>query len=343
MDKQSVRCTACKIRCVIKPDDAGVCGIRQNIDGQLYLLVYGLASAVHTDPIEKKPLYHFLPGSEVFSIGTVGCNFACSFCQNWDLSQITRTLRERLRKGKRIRDIQWEATKYGYRLPPEDIVSHCLERQIPSLAYTYNEPIIFFEYLYDTAKLAAGQGIRNVMVSNGYESPEALDLLAPYLDAMNIDLKAFTEAFYKKQCKAKLAPVLDTIREVAQRDIWLEITTLLIPGLNDSEAEVRDIARFIADIDPLIPWHLSAFFPAYQLKDVPTTKKKTLLRACEIGREEGLKFIYVGNVRDEEHSATRCPGCNTTLIRRNGYRTRLEPALRAGRCIACETAIPGVW
>lgn len=343
LEKQAVRCTACKLRCVIKPGEAGVCGVRQNRDGKLYLLVYGLASAVQVDPIEKKPLYHFLPGTEVFSIGTVGCNFGCVFCQNWDLSQVTRTLREKLRKEKRSRELEWAVSKYGYELSPARIVEACVERGLPTIAYTYNEPVIFFEYMHDTAVLAAQHHIRSVMVSNGYETPEALDAMQPYLAAMNIDLKSFRDEFYKKQCRARLAPVLETIREVYERDIWLEVTTLVIPGLNDSDEELRDIARFIAGIDPQIPWHISAFFPAYQLKDVPPTSRATLIRAYDIGKEAGLKFIYVGNIRDGERSATWCPGCGAALIRRHGYTTHIEAGFRDGRCAHCQTSIPGVW
>lgn len=343
LDNQAVRCTACKLRCIVKPDKAGVCGVRQNRDGKLYLLVYGRASAAHTDPIEKKPLYHFLPGTQVFSIGTVGCNFGCSFCQNWSLSQVTRSLRQQLRKEKKERDLEWKVTEFGYDLPPERIVALCREQGVPSVAFTYNEPVIFFEYLYDTAVLAHRRGLRTVMVSNGYESEEALDALIPYLSAINVDLKSFRDDFYKKVCRARLKPVLDTIQELHRRGIWLEVTTLVIPGHNDSDEELHDIAVFIAGIDPGIPWHISAFFPAFQMRNVPPTSPETMLRAYEIGREAGLQYCYLGNVRNSERSATYCPGCGAVLVRREGYHTEIAPAFRDGRCLHCNTKIPGIW
>ncbi|MCB9267289.1 MAG: AmmeMemoRadiSam system radical SAM enzyme [Lewinellaceae bacterium] len=343
LEKKAVRCTACKIRCVVKEGGVGVCGVRQNKDGKLYLIVYGKASAVNIDPIEKKPLYHFLPGTEIFSIGTVGCNFACSFCQNWDLSQLARTLRERLMKEKHIEDIELEVGQYGYHLPPEKVVQLCLEKKVPSIAYTYNEPVIFFEYLHDTSTLARPHGIRTVFVSNGYEAEEALEMASGYLDAMNIDLKSFRDNFYKKICKARLQPVLDTIQEVHKRGIWLEVTTLVIPGQNDSEAELKDIAAFIASVDKNIPWHISAFFPAYKMKDVPPTSRAALEKAYDIGLEADLNYIYLGNIQDEKRSATYCPNCGAALIRRSGYRPWIESTFENGACTRCRTQIPGVW
>ncbi len=343
LEKEAIRCTACKIRCVVKPGGAGVCGVRQNQGGKLYLLVYGKASAVNIDPIEKKPLYHFLPGSEIFSIGTVGCNFACSFCQNWDLSQSARTLRERLMKEKHIEDLSLEIGRYGYELPPEKVVAICRQRYIPSIAYTYNEPVIFFEYLHDTSTMARQYGIRTVFVSNGYESEEALDMAAGYLDAMNIDLKAFRDEFYRKICKARLQPVLDTIQDVFRRGIWLEVTTLAVPGQNDSEGELRDIAAFIASVSKDIPWHISAFHPAYQMRDVPPTSRATLEKAYDIGKEEGLKYVYVGNITDGKRSATYCPNCGEALIRRRGYFPKISKTFQDGHCAHCATKIPGVW
>lgn len=343
MEKQAVRCTACKIRCVVKPGGAGVCGVRQNKGGKLYLLVYGKASAVNIDPIEKKPLYHFLPGSQIFSIGTVGCNFACSFCQNWDLSQLARSLRERLMKEKHIEDIELEVGRYGYELPPERVVQLCREKRVPSIAYTYNEPVIFFEYLHDASTRARRYGIRTVFVSNGYESEEALDMASGYLDAMNIDLKSFRDGFYKKLCKARLQPVLDTIGEVYKRGIWLEVTTLVIPGQNDSEGELRDIAGFIASVSRDIPWHISAFHPAYKMKETAHTSRAALIKAYEIGLEAGLNYIYVGNIQDEERSATYCPNCGAALIERTGYLPRIENTFSNGQCGRCHTKIPGIW
>jgi len=264
-------CEACKLKCVIKKGQAGICGIRQNIDGDLFLLVYGKASAVNIDPIEKKPLYHFLPTSNIFSLGTIGCNFGCTFCQNWNLSQVGRGLRMKLKREQRLSALDLEVSTYGYELAPEKIVEICIEKNIPSIAYTYNEPVIFFEYLYDTARIASAEGIRTVFVSNGYESRASMDLIHPYLDAMNIDLKSFSNTFYTRYCKAKLSPVLDTIREAYAMGIWLEITTLLIPGENDSDQEIEQIAEFIVSIDESIPWHLSAFHPDYKMKYLGAT------------------------------------------------------------------------
>lgn len=341
--ENTVRCTACKQYCTITPGSTGICGVRQNRAGDLHLLVYGKASAVNIDPIEKKPLYHFLPNTRIFSIGTVGCNFACSFCQNWDLAQVTKRLKEELLRKKQTELIDIEVGKYGYDLPPEALIKTCLEQNIPSIAFTYNEPTIFFEYLYDTARMAHKKGIKCVMVSNGYTSQEALALLHEYIDAYNIDLKSFSEEFYQNICRAKLAPVLETIKEVYNYGIWLEITTLVIPGKNDSDEELVSIASFIADLDPNIPWHISAFFPQYKMQDVPPTSRQALIRAYDIGKSAGLKYIYVGNIIDDERSHTYCPVCGKIMIRRNGFFSETENMNKQGICQNCEEAIPGVW
>lgn len=338
-----LQCLACKLKCVIKPGEVGVCGVRENRDGKMYLLVYGRASAVNIDPMEKKPLYHFLPGREVFSLGTVGCNFACTFCQNWDISQATRHFKAGLKKDKSLADVELEVGAYGYELSPERIVKICEEKAVPCIAYTYNEPVIFFEYLYDTSVLAHAKGIRNIFVSNGYESEEALSMMQPYLSAMNIDLKSFSDEFYKKICKARLAPVLDTIREAHRLGIWVEITTLIIPGLNDSDEELKEIADFIASVSPDIPWHVTAFHPDYQMRDRGATPPATLYRAFDVGKERGLNYVYVGNIPDRERSNTHCPECGFLLVRRNGYRISVSPAFQGGVCPNCQTKIPGVW
>ena len=340
---KSVVCTACKLKCHIKENKAGVCGVRINRKGILYLPVYGKASAVNIDPIEKKPLYHFLPGTEIFSIGTIGCNFGCTFCQNWDLSQVARTLRRKLVRDKGVRALELRISKYGYDLPPDNILAICLQRNISSIAYTYNEPVIFFEYLYDILKLSAKEGIKNVFVSNGYETTESLDMLGDELHAMNIDLKAFTDDFYKKKCSARLQPVLDTIVEVYRRDIWLEITTLVIPDENDSEEELRDIAEFISSISPDIPWHISRFHPEFKMKDKPRTSEGKLMKAHEIGKRAGLKHVYIGNLYSPDKSHTYCPSCGEILIKRSGYRTQILKGFRRGKCTQCKTAIAGIW
>ena len=340
---RSVVCTACKMYCRIKPDRIGICGVRVNKGGKLYSLVYGKASAVHIDPVEKKPLYHFLPGSEIFSLGTVGCNFGCSFCQNWNISQVTRDLRKKLAKEKRFGDIELEMTGFGYALPPDRIVEICKGKKLPAIAYTYNEPVIFFDYLFDTARLAHSEGIRSVFVSNGYESVEAMELMHPYLAAMNIDLKSFSDMFYTRLCKAKLQPVLDTISYVHALGIWLEITTLVIPGQNDSDEELNQIAEFIASVDTNIPWHVSAFYPGYQMKDTKPTPAATLSRAYDIGKRNGIKYMYTGNIVDDKRSCTYCPGCGKTLVRRSGYRTEITASFRNGMCTNCKEKITGVW
>ena len=342
LENKKVLCTACRQECTILPGYTGLCGVRQNKDGKLYLLVYGKASAVNTDPVEKKPLFHFLPGTQIFSLGTVGCNFGCTFCQNWDISQAARDLRFKLMREKRQELSDVEVGKYGYELMPGKIVEICEERNIPSIAYTYNEPVIFFEYLYDTSKLAHKKGIKNVSVSNGYESEDALRAMKPYIDAMNIDLKAFTNEFYQKLCKAKLEPVLETIKMAHELGIWIEITTLVIPGKNDSDAELKKIAEFIAGIDKNIPWHVTAFHPDYKMVDVPATSYASLQKAHAIGKKSGLKYVYVGNILDEERSSTYCPNCEELLIRRNGYCLTVEN-LKSGKCGSCGEKIPGVW
>lgn len=342
-EDKKVICLACKLKCIIKEGRAGVCGVRENRDGKLYLLVYGKASAVHTDPIEKKPLYHFLPKTKVFSIGTVGCNFGCTFCQNWNLSQAARELRMKLMKEKRNELLNVEISKYGYDLPPEKIVEICRQQHIPSIAYTYNEPVIFFEYLYDISALAHRHHIKNIFVSNGYESEEALGKIHPYLDAMNIDLKSFSDSFYAKICSARLQPVLDTIKDAHALGIWIEITTLVIPGKNDSEEELNAIAAFIAGIDANIPWHVTAFHPDYKMGDVRATSPATLRKAYDIGKRQGLNFVYAGNIYDAERTTTYCPSCNTTLIERIGYQTTVMPQFANGRCNRCGASIPGVW
>ncbi|MFH0949027.1 MAG: AmmeMemoRadiSam system radical SAM enzyme [Candidatus Aenigmatarchaeota archaeon] len=328
-DKKSSRCLACSHYCIINKGKTGICSVRKNVNGKLFLLVYGRAIAVNIDPIEKKPLFHFMPGSNIFSIGTIGCNFACSFCQNWDISQASKEI------GKDI-------TKLGKRLEPEKIVNICLERGIPAIAYTYNEPAIFFEYAYDTAKLAHKHGIKNVFVSNGYESKEAIKKIKPYLDAINIDLKSFSNDFYTKICKAQMQPVLDGIKRMHDAKIWLEITTLVIPGKNDSNEELKKSAEFIAGIDKSIPWHVSRFFPHFKMSDIKPTPAETLERAYEIGKAAGLKYVYIGNMPDKEYESTYCPECNSTVIERSGFIIG-KINMKNGKCKKCGCKIEGVW
>ena len=324
-----VLCLACSQRCILKEDEYGKCGVRINKNGKLYLTVYGKVSAYHVDPVEKKPLYHFLPGTYTFSIGTVGCNFTCKFCQNWEISQFPQT------HGYRV---------FGYDMPPEEVVRLAKLYRCESISYTYNEPIIFAEYAYDVMKLAKEEGLLNVFVSSGYETEYALDILAEYLSAMNIDLKSFSDKFYREVCGARLKGVLKGIEQAYKKGIWIEITTLIIPGLNDSEEEIRDIARFIASLSKDIPWHISRFFPAYLMTDRPPTPPHKLMKAYQIGKEEGLKYVYIGNYPSPEHMATYCPSCNFKVIDRAGYLGEtVINHLRNGRCPSCNASVAGVW
>ncbi|MDD3648421.1 MAG: AmmeMemoRadiSam system radical SAM enzyme [Candidatus Dojkabacteria bacterium] len=323
-----VQCTACNHYCKIAPDKCGICGVRQNKNGILHSLVYGLTSGSGVDNIEKKPLFHFLPGSPVFSIGTIGCNFGCDFCQNAWMSQCS--------KDKSI------PVPPLYELSPEEIVTSCKEKNIKIIAYTYNEPFIFIEYAYNTAKLAKKAGIKNVFVSNGYGSPEAIDLVAPYLDAINIDLKSFSNTFYTKICKAKLEPVLENIKILYEKNTWVEITTLIIPNKNDSTQELEQIAQFIVSVSPAIPWHVIRFTPTYKMRHIPPTPDAKIKEAYRIGRRAGLKYVYAGNIHDEDRHSTYCPECRELLIKRDWGYTSIEK-LKNGKCGKCSEKIEGVW
>jgi pyruvate formate lyase activating enzyme len=328
-----VQCTACEHWCAIAPGDAGKCGVRRNLHGTLELVVYGCAMAAHVDPIEKKPLYHFLPGSEILSIGTVGCNLTCTWCQNWQLSQ--------------WRQFNPATDFIGEDWPPEALVATACRDSIPSIAFTYNEPAIYFEYALDTAQLAACQGIHCVFVSSGFETLGALDRLAPYLSAVNIDLKAFSPDTYRRYCGARIEPILRNIRHlVRETGVWTEVTTLVIPGINDGDAELEAIAGFLADVSPDIPWHVSGFVPHYQMRDRPATPATTLRRAWEIGRAAGLHYVYTGNIWGNRLldgcSNTCCPQCGTILLERAGYHVR-QRWLERGQCHTCGAMLSGRW
>eukprot|EP01028_Stygiella_incarcerata_P009565 TRINITY_DN457_c0_g2_i2.p1 TRINITY_DN457_c0_g2~~TRINITY_DN457_c0_g2_i2.p1 ORF type:complete len:423 (-),score=89.20 TRINITY_DN457_c0_g2_i2:882-2150(-) len=340
--KGAVRCRTCKRMCTIRPGETGECAVRYNEDGRLTCLVYGHATGGPAfDPIEKKPLAHFLPGTFTVSFGTIGCNFSCRFCQNHTLSQYSKDLKADVRKEKLVEAI----TSVGMELTPQDAVDIALRKHLPTMVYTYNEPTIFFEYLFDTSKIAKKHGLKNVMVTNGYESDDVMDALAPYIDAMNIDLKAFTEKFYQEQCNAKLSNVLGTIRKAKELGIWIELTTLLIPDANDSDEEITDIAEFIYDLDPDIPWHISAFTPKYKMKDRGRTPESTLFRAYDIGKKVGLRYVYLGNIHSSkiEHQSTLCPQCGELLIKREWHRTQVMGAFSKGTCKKCGFKIAGVF
>lgn len=280
-DPNSVECTLCAHRCIIRAGRAGICGVRQNVDGKLISTVYGDPIAMHVDPIEKKPLYHFLPGTLTYSIATVGCNFRCSFCQNWQISQ---------------RRPAGPNTAARHTVTPAQIVRQAQEHRCPSISYTYTEPTIFFEYAFDTARRAAAQGLKNVFVTNGFMTGEALETISPFLHAANVDLKSFRDDFYRRQCKGRLEPVLDTIRHMMQLGIWVEITTLIVPGENDDETELGELAHFIATVSRDIPWHVTRFHPDYHMMDHDVTPRDTLELARRLGAAAGLTSVHIGNV-----------------------------------------------
>ena len=319
-----VKCFLCAQYCTISPGKRGICAVRENRDGTLYSLVYGKVIARHIDPIEKKPLFHFHPGSTSYSIATVGCNFKCLHCQNYEISQYP----------KKHADIP------GEDMTPEQVVKEAELVGCKSISYTYTEPTIFMEFAYDCARLAHEKGIKNVFVSNGYTSPDATRLIAPYLDGNNIDLKG-DDGFYKRVAGAKLQPVLDTIKLMKESGVWIEITTLIIPSYNDSEEFLRWVAGFIKSVDPAIPWHVTQFYPTYQLMDKPRTPVATLRKAREIGLNTGLKYVYEGNVPGEGGENTYCPSCGESLVERYGF-TLTRIGMKDARCSKCGSHIDGV-
>lgn len=343
-DHQRVRCTLCPHYCKIAPGHRGACGVRVNRDGKLYTLVADRVISQEVDPIEKKPLFHFLPGSSASSIATVGCNFRCLYCQNWPVSQWP--------KGRPVEgpslvcpEMAANPTDWvvGSPVTPEKVVSEAVSQGCASVAYTYTEPTVFYELALETAKATRAAGLKNIFVTNGFIAPAALRMIAPYLDAANIDLKSFRDGFYKRVCGAALQPVLDAIRLYKALGVWIELTTLLIPGRNDDEAELRELAGFIkADLGEEVPWHVSRFFPAYKMEDVPVTPAESLRRAERIGREAGLKYVYIGNAPYERGEDTRCAGCHAMLIRRSGL-TLVENRLKDGACFSCNRPVAGIW
>ena len=324
LDRQTVRCFLCSHGCRITANKFGFCGVRQNLGGKLYTHVYGNPCALHVDPIEKKPLYHFFPGTYSYSLATVGCNFHCGFCQNWQISQVL------------AQDIASQSAQKE--VSASEIVAAAVKSGCGSISYTYTEPTIFFEYALDIAKLAKENKLSNVFVTNGYMSGEALSLIKPYLDAANVDLKFFQKASYRKICGADLQPVLDSIVLMKKMGIWVEITTLIVPGENDSDDELAGIAGFISGIDKDMPWHVSRFHPDYKFSDYQATPQATLEKACAIAKYAGLNYVYAGNV--DWGSDTCCPGCKKSLIKRAGF-SILENNIKSGKCAFCATVIPG--
>jgi pyruvate formate lyase activating enzyme len=323
---KKVRCRLCAHNCLISDQKAGICAVRKNEGGVLMSLVYDKVIAEHIDAIEKKPLYHFLPGSTSYSIATAGCNFTCLHCQNAEISQIPRN----------------QAAITGRERTPEAIVSAALASGSASISYTYTEPTIYYELAYDTAKVAAENGLKNIFVTNGYINPEPLVAISPYLHAANIDLKGFSENFYHSVCGAKLKPVLDAIELYKKLGIWLEITTLVIPGLNDSSDMLKSIAAFIASAGVEIPWHVTAFHPTYLMTDKPQTPVQTLMLARTIGLSVGLRYVYTGNVSNMEGENTYCPACRNAVVKRCGF-SITHYNLKNGQCLHCQANCDGVF
>jgi pyruvate formate lyase activating enzyme len=322
----AVRCGVCAHRCLVRPGRRGICGVRENRDGTLLATAYGNVVAAALDPIEKKPLFHVAPGSTAWSIATPGCPFHCTFCQNWEIAQ-----------GPRLGlDLPVQ------RMAPDRVVGEALARGADAIAYTYVEPTVFLEFALDTGRLARAEGLRNLWITDGYATPEAIDLLATCVDAANVDLKSFDELFYHRLCGARLAPVLEAIIAMRAAGIWLEITTLVIPGHNDTADELSAIAGWIAEnLGRETPWHLSRFHPDFKMADVPPTPLPTLRRAVEIGRAAGLAHVYVGNAPELEAEDTHCAGCGAVLVERRGYRARSR-LTAVGTCPGCGRPMAGI-
>ncbi len=316
-----IKCLLCRHYCELKDGQVGVCGVNKNEGGKLVNLVYGKISALNIDPIEKKPLYHFLPGTTALSIGTVGCNMQCSFCQNWQISQVRQVADQEV-------------------VSPEELVQLAIKYDAKSIAYTYNEPTIFYPYARDVALEAKKYGIRSVFVTNGIESEVVVKDMKGIIDAANVDFKAYDEKYYRRELKAPFT-VRETLKLMKETGLWVEVTTLIIPGVNDEPVHLKKIAGFIAnELGTETPWHISAFHPDYKMRDRGPTPRETLEKAYEIGSKEGLKFIYIGNLG--MLNVTKCPNCHVPLIERRGYQL-LSYKIVDGKCYNCQTKIPGVW
>jgi len=325
LNNRRIQCQLCPRECLVADKQRGFCGVRENRGGKYYSLVYGNPCAVHVDPIEKKPFYHLLPASTSFSIATAGCNFRCKFCQNWEISQTTPD------------------ETYNLDLPPDKIVTLAKKAGSRSIAYTYVEPTIFFEFMLDTAKLAKKEGILNVYHSNGFINPGPLKELCQVLDAANIDLKGFTEEFYSSMSQGRLAPVLQTLKTLKKEGVHLEITNLVIPTKNDAADNVRKMCSWIKnEVGADTPLHFSRFYPLYKLRNLPPTPVSTLEKSRQIAMDVGLKFVYIGNVPGHEGERTYCPSCRKLLIGRQGYYI-VEVHLNKGKCKFCGQPIPGIW
>lgn len=325
LSEHRVKCNLCNHRCLIGEGKRGICAVRENREGTLYTLVYRRLISRNVDPIEKKPLFHFSPGSRSFSIATVGCNFRCDFCQNYEISQMPRE----------------ENQITGQDVSPEEIVAGAKKAGCTTIAYTYTEPTIYFEYAYDIAWRASQEGLKNIFVTNGYMTEEALRTLHPHLHGANVDLKAFREEFYQKRCGSKLEGVLESLKVMKELGVWVEITTLIIPGLNDSESELRDLAQFIVSLGKEVPWHISRFHPMYKMLDRSPTSVKVLQRAQKIGMDAGLRYVYTGNVPGDSGEDTFCPHCGQLLVDRLGFQI-LKYQIKEKKCFKCGFPVDGV-
>jgi len=343
LDNGIIRCVACNRYCTISQGNAGFCGVRANIDGKLQLLVHSKPAAVWVDPVEKKPLFHFLPGSTSFSLGTYGCNLNCLYCQNWDLSQAPQEARAKDPKRwmTYFKDLVAKVEDW----PPERVVETAIRDGCKSISFTYSEPTIFTEYAIDVMKLARKKGLKGIYVTNGYESKECWNAIKGYIDAANIDLKAYNQRFYTELCRVPdFEKVKDSIVYARKLGIWVEVTTLLIPRWNDNEQELREEAKWLASVDPLMPWHITAFHPDYKMLDTPPTPPESLVKAREIAKMAGLKYVYCGNVPSSyfDYEATECHKCGRKLVSRYGFSVT-ENNIQDGKCRFCKQTIPGIW
>jgi len=326
-----VRCRLCPHACLVAPGRRGQCGVRENQGGRLCALAHGRAIAVHLDPIEKKPLFHVLPGSRSLSVAAAGCNLRCAHCQNHEISQLPRGL-----AGER-------GQLPGQDLPPAAAVAAARRAGAATISFTYTEPSVWWEWCQDIAAAAEGQGVRCVAVTNGFLEARPLEDMGARLLAANVDLKSFRDEFYRRTCGARLRPVLDTIQRMRALEVWVEVTTLLIPGRNDSPAELGEMAAWLASVDRAMPWHLSRFHPDHELMDAAPTPPATIARAREIGLEAGLRFVYAGNLWGDEGEHTRCPACQAVLVRRHGFRVLENRLAGGGACPACGEVLEGRW
>ncbi|MFC1753146.1 AmmeMemoRadiSam system radical SAM enzyme [Thermoproteota archaeon] len=324
-NKDTIQCHLCPHNCLIPEGHTGICRVRQNVKGTLYSLVHSRPISTHIDPIEKKPLFHFLPGTDSYSVGTVGCNLRCSHCQNWEISQASP------------KDFPTPEIK------PENIVKMAKESGCPSISYTYTEPTIFFEYVLDIATLAREEGIKNVMVTNGYINEKPLLELYKFIDAANVDLKGFNEEFYVKECGAELKPVLKSLKLMKKAGTWVEITNLVIPTMNDKMKEIKEMCEWIvSELGEKTPMHFSRFFPMYKVLNLPPTPEDTLKKAKDIAKRAGLKHVYIGNIQTEKGMNTYCPKCRKLLIARSGFGI-VSNNIRSGKCSYCKHEVDGVW